>query len=1037
MNCEEVQMETFWSSVLSRLPDEVSLNAVSRALEAGAPVDGEEGALVTPLQHAAVTSNLCLARILCDNNANLELRSSLHGGRTAMHLATVSGNEAMVQLLVAMGSKVDSKDDQDKTPLHVAAETGNEALVELMLSCGSPVDAKDVTGFTPAQYAAKEGHTRVLELLIAHGASLHTLDQDEATLLHLAAERGHLGTVCMLLQRDVSPDVEDKYRCKAEDRAHRRGWADVVALLQNPQEASAILVQLAREYGASDDTQCREAENVVCDPAESGAGYKDDSTDTRSEPSGFSTATYMDLSSLSIAADDGDTEQGRSSVHTDGEGIQGPSALNGGDDETEQGTSSILAHAGSIQQGFPSVLTADSDHTERRPSPAAVVGGVRTLLSALVTASTSMETGLLPTAVDRDVEREALILDAPSEDGSGINSEPSEMAGSCDMEPNPSAVICHEGSEHSPLDRDAESNHSPQVSDAETEHSSLSGDECGGQPEPFSVGAECCAQAAPSATTARDTDVMKTGSLYPKLTDTMFKLDGVYLYTPEDATAAQNWSLKQELNNKLVKAAAEGRLKQVETLVAFGADLTSRSTSPGEEGLQTLHLACWGGHAQVVKKLLELGIDPRAVAQGREGVHWAAFGGHVPVLRVLKDYGCDITVASVPDMSTPLHLAADNGNLEAVRWLVQNGALIHVINRDGFSPLQMAKAARVKAVVEFLDRKGSEEQFLRAAACGMVDSVKKLIEEGVNVNAGSTLKGQEGWRALHLAADAGHKKLLEVLLQAGVILDTKTAKGMTATQLAVQAGHLDIVQLLLTDMPTTEEEGIDRHLVHWAAVGGYVPVLKYLQTKKYNLKALTSNGETTLHLAADHGNLEAVRWLVKEGININMKERKGLKAEDLARRECNKEVASFLCNLARDQEMKLLEAAVEGNTRAVTKLLHIGVNVDCKSEENIHSGNTPMHWAALAGHIGVLCFLRANSCSLTALNHNGENPLHFAATGNHPQALQWLLERGVDRNVRSSEGITAEDIAKRKRHQEAAQVLHNFGRDADAITSYA
>nr|XP_053626926.1 uncharacterized protein LOC128684674 [Cherax quadricarinatus] len=604
---------------------------------------------------------------------------------------------------------------------------------------------------------------------------------------------------------------------KAEDRAHRRGWADVVALLQNPQEASAILVQLAREYGASDDTQCREAENVVCDPAESGAGYQDDSTDTRSEPSGFSTATYMDLSSLSIAADDGDTEQGRSSVHTDGEGIQGPSALNGGDDETEQGTSSILAHAGSIQQGFPSVLTADSDHTERRPSPAAVVGGVRTLLSALVTASTSMETGLLPTAVDRDVEREALILDAPSEDGSGINSEPSEMAGSCDMEPNPSAVICHEGSEHSPLDRDAESNHSPQVSDAETEHSSLSGDECGGQPEPFSVGAECCAQAAPSATTARDTDVMKTGSLYPKLTDTMFKLDGVYLYTPEDATAAQNWSLKQELNNKvttmvyailnrnsqycdwnnspetctweknhkttfqsvlgiLVKAAAEGRLKQVETLVAFGADLTSRSTSPGEEGLQTLHLACWGGHAQVVKKLLELGIDPRAVAQGREGVHWAAFGGHVPVLRVLKDYGCDITVASVPDMSTPLHLAADNGNLEAVRWLVQNGALIHVINRDGFSPLQMAKAARVKAVVEFLDRKGSEEQFLRAAACGMVDSVKKLIEEGVNVNAGSTLKGQEGWRALHLAARRGHKKLLEVLLQAGVFPRYKTAK---------------------------------------------------------------------------------------------------------------------------------------------------------------------------------------------------------------------------------------------------------------------
>lgn len=84
-----------------------------------------------------------------------------------------------------------------------------------------------------------------------------------------------------------------------------------------------------------------------------------------------------------------------------------------------------------------------------------------------------------------------------------------------------------------------------------------------------------------------------------------------------------------------------------------------------------------------------------------------------------------------------------------------------------------------------------------------------------------------------------------------------------------------------------------------------MPILKYLHSKKHDLKALTSSHKTTVHLAADHGNLEAVKWLVQQGVNLNLTDTKGHNAYRYAKHEGHKDIATFLNDMAIVQQAKV------------------------------------------------------------------------------------------------------------------------------------
>ncbi|KAI5475650.1 hypothetical protein MNV49_001067 [Pseudohyphozyma bogoriensis] len=78
---------------------------------------------------------------------------------------------------------------------------------------------------------------------------------------------------------------------------------------------------------------------------------------------------------------------------------------------------------------------------------------------------------------------------------------------------------------------------------------------------------------------------------------------------------------------------------------------------------------------------------------------------------------------------------------------------------------------------------------------GEADKLAALLETAEERSKIDAVDGY-GYTPLHLAADRGHLKVVEVLVKAGADTSIKEEEGMTALELAEEAGHVEIATLL-------------------------------------------------------------------------------------------------------------------------------------------------------------------------------------------------------------------------------------------------
>jgi len=117
----------------------------------------------------------------------LQLEATNSSGETALMMASLRGQSALVQRLLQRGAAVNRP---GWSPLHYAATAPDEAPMKLLLARGATVDARSPNGTTPLMMAADYGPSACVDLLLAAGARVDLKNDLGLTAVEFARQRG-------------------------------------------------------------------------------------------------------------------------------------------------------------------------------------------------------------------------------------------------------------------------------------------------------------------------------------------------------------------------------------------------------------------------------------------------------------------------------------------------------------------------------------------------------------------------------------------------------------------------------------------------------------------------------------------------------------------------------------------------------------------------------------------------------------------------------------------------------------------------------
>jgi ankyrin repeat protein len=193
----------------------------------------------------------------------------------------------------------------------------------------------------------------------------------------------------------------------------------------------------------------------------------------------------------------------------------------------------------------------------------------------------------------------------------------------------------------------------------------------------------------------------------------------------------------------LFAAAARGDAPEIRALIARGASVSVRD----DYSRTPLHVAAYGGHHDAMRALAKAGANPNSLEHDRyDIVTIAAVANDVPTLKVALALGCSARNITSRYDGTALIAAAHLGHADVVRTLIRAGAPLDHVNNLGWTAL-------IESIV------------LGDGGPRHVATLKALVEAGANVN----LPDRNGQTPLTLARQRGYRDMVEILKRAGAI----------------------------------------------------------------------------------------------------------------------------------------------------------------------------------------------------------------------------------------------------------------------------
>jgi ankyrin repeat protein len=208
---------------------------------------------------------------------------------------------------------------------------------------------------------------------------------------------------------------------------------------------------------------------------------------------------------------------------------------------------------------------------------------------------------------------------------------------------------------------------------------------------------------------------------------------------------------------EFLDAIKKGNSARVDELLKQNPALIKAST---KNGTTPVLLAVYARHPEIAESLLATGIQPN--------IFEAAATGRVERVRNLLKSNPDLAKAYSPDGWTALHL--NFGYLEIVKVLLDSGADINAVSKNGFSATPLQGAAAFKKI----------------------DLAQLLIARGADVNC----RGEEGGSPLHEVAGNGELEFAKLLLDHGANVNAKDDHGKTPLSIALEYKQTEMAKFL-------------------------------------------------------------------------------------------------------------------------------------------------------------------------------------------------------------------------------------------------